>query len=189
MIEAAFALIVDGKGPPSVDDVAARAGVSVSSVFRNFDGMADLQQQALELFRDRYGHLVDAVPPQGASLDERIDFFVEHRLALYEQAHSLLAMARMRAFEHDIWSGPVANNRTMLADQVRASFRPECLSRTVARRTELVALLDSLTSPEVYDLMTRAHGRTRPQIARAWSGALAALIDADNDNEAITTRV
>ncbi len=49
-------LILEGKAPPSAQDVAERAGVSVSSVFRNFDGLADLQRRALDQFQSRYSH-------------------------------------------------------------------------------------------------------------------------------------
>jgi AcrR family transcriptional regulator len=176
VVEAAFALIVEGKGPPAVEDIAERAGVSVSSVFRNFDGLADLQQQALALFRERYAHLLTAAPPAGAALGDRAVFFVDHRLDLYEQAHALMGMARVRAFEHDSWSGPVAANRAALAHQTRACFDPEITDLAPADAADLVALLDSLTSPEAYEVMTRAHGRTRIQIARTWTAALQTLV-------------
>jgi AcrR family transcriptional regulator len=176
VVEAAFALIVEGKRPPAADDIAERAGVSVSSIFRNFDGLADLQQQALALFRERYSPLLTATPPSGATIGDRIAFFVRHRLDLYEQTHPLLSMARVRAFEHDSWSGPVAANRAALADQTRACFDAEIAERTPAHAADLVALLDSLTSPEAYEVMTRAHGRSRNRIARTWIAALQSLM-------------
>jgi TetR/AcrR family transcriptional regulator, regulator of autoinduction and epiphytic fitness len=175
VVEAAFALIVEGKGPPAAEDVAERAGVSVSSIFRNFDGLDDIKEQALALFRERYSHLLTATPAPDADRTERIVFFVDQRLDLYGQAHPLLTTARMRAFEHDSWSGPVAENRDTLAAQTRACFATEIADRTPADAADLVALIDSLTSPEAYEVMTRAHGRTRPQIAATWRTALDAL--------------
>ena len=41
VIEAVYELVKSGKVPPSVDDVASEAGVSVSSIFRIFDGLPD----------------------------------------------------------------------------------------------------------------------------------------------------
>ena len=176
VIEAAFALIAAGKGPPSAEDVAERAGVSVSSVFRNFDGLVDLQQQALELFSERYSHLISATPPPDDDLDVRIAFFVRNRLDLYEEAHPLMALARARAFDHDALAEAVARNRSLLAEQTRTCLVPEMAERTPSGAADLVAIVDSLTSPEAFELMTRTHARTRTQIAAAWTGALHTLL-------------
>lgn len=177
IVDAAFALILEGKGPPSVDAVAERAGVSVSSVFRNFDGLVDLQQQALELFAERYSHLLRAVPAPGTDLDGRIAWFVDTRLALYQQAHPLLAMARARAFDHDTLVEAVARNRSTLADQASTCFAPELVALTPTDAADVVAIVDSLTSPEGFELMTRSHARTPEQIASVWTSALRTLID------------
>lgn len=176
VVDAAFALILEGKGQHSAEDVAERAGVSVSSIFRNFDGLADLQQQALEQFRDRYSHLLGATPPPDSDLDDRIAFFVRNRLDLYDQAHPLMSMARARAFDHDVLVEAVARNRTTLADQTRSCFEPELAALTPSDAADLVAIIDSLTSPEGFELMTRTHARPRRRIAATWIAALHALI-------------
>ena len=175
IIEAAFALILEGKGPPSAEAVAERAGVSASSIFRNFDGLADLQDQALDQFRERFSHLLLATPSADADVHERIEFFVRNRLDLYEQAGALMSMARARAFEHDIFVEAVARNRSTLADQARACFSSEIDGLAPSEAAGLVAILDSLTSPEAFELMTKAHARTRRQIAGAWGTSLLAL--------------
>ncbi len=181
VVDAAFALIVEGKGAPSAEAVAERAGVSVSSIFRNFDGLGDLQQQALDQFRERFSHLLDATPPRNADLDDRVAFFVRTRLDLYEQAGPLMSMARARAFEHDTLVEAVARNRATLADQTRACFGSEIDGLTPSDAADLVAVVDSLTSPEAYELMTRAHARNDTQIARAWKASLLTLITNDRD--------
>ena len=58
---------------------------------------------------------------------------------------------------------------------VRASAR-EIDDLTPSDAADLVAVIDSLTSPEAFELMTRAHARTHQQIARAWDTSLLALI-------------
>lgn len=176
IIDAAFASIIAGKGPPTAEDVAERAGVSVSSVFRNFDGLVDLQQHAVELFSERYSHLVRATPPDDADLDERIACFVRNRLDLYEQAHPLMALARARAFDYDPLAEAVARNRSLLAEQTRTCLAPEMRRRTPSAAADLVAVIDSLTSPEAYELMTRTHARSRRQITTAWTSALHTLL-------------
>jgi len=177
VVDAAFALIVEGKGAPSAEAVAERAGVSASSIFRNFDGLADLQEQALDQFRERFSHLLQATPSADADLDDRVEFFVRNRLDLYEQAGPLMSMARARAFEHDTLVEAVARNRATLADQTRTCFGSEIERLAPSDAADLIAVLDSLTSPEAFELMTRAHARTHQQIARAWQAGLLALID------------
>jgi TetR/AcrR family transcriptional regulator of autoinduction and epiphytic fitness len=181
VVDAAFALIVEGEGPPSTAAVADRAGVSVSSIFRNFDGLADLQEQALGQFRERFAHLLSATPSADADLGDRVEFFVRNRLDLYEQAGPLMSMARARAFEHDTLVEAVARNRSTLADQTRACFGNEIDCLTPSDAADLIAVLDSLTSPEAFEVMTRAHARTHQQIARAWKSSLLALITHDRD--------
>lgn len=178
IIDAAFALILDGKGEPTAELVAERAGVSVSSIFRNFDGLGDMQQHVLGRFREHYSHLLLAVPPDGADIDERIAFFVQLRLDLYEQTSPLLTSARMRALHDDRWIEPINRNRTLLAEQTRACFLPEVATRSPMDAANFVALVDSIMSPELYELMTKFHARTRTQLATTWTVALRSLVDA-----------
>lgn len=176
MVDAAFTLILEGKIPPSAQDVAERAGVSVSSVFRNFDGLADLQGQALDRFRSRYWHFMAARPAPDADLDSRIGFFVHQRVSLYEKAGPLLMLARARAQDHASMAEAVAQNRVALAAQVRECFQVEIDSRTTTAASDLVSLLDALTSPETFELMAKTHGRSARQIARSWRLGLQELI-------------
>lgn len=176
VVDAAFSLILDGKAPFAVQDVAERAGVSVSSVFRNFDGLPDLQRQALAQFGARYSHFLVAAPPPGADLESRVEFFLRHRIGLYEQAGPLLMVARMQALDQETMVEAVAQNRCALAAQTRQCFQSEIAERTISQAAGLVSLLDSLTSPESFDLMTRTHGRSSRQIAQSWRAGLAALI-------------
>ena len=117
--------------------MADRAGVSVSSVFRNFDGLADLQRQALDQFHSRYSHFASARPAPGADLVSRIGFFVRTRVGLYEQAGQLLMLARFRALDHETMAEAVAYNRAALAAQTRECFRAEIAGRTVADASDL----------------------------------------------------
>jgi len=176
IIDAAFSLILDGKAQPSTEQIAERAGVSVSSIFRNFDGLDDMQQRVLDRFREHYAHLLLATPPEDSGVDDRIAFFVRLRLDLYEQAGPLLMTARMRALHDDTWIEPIHRNRSLLAAQTRACLAPEISERTPSAAADLVALVDSIMSPEVYDLMTKFHARSRRQLSSSWTAALRSVI-------------
>ncbi len=172
VIDAMLALLQEGKVPPPAEMIAERAGVSVASVFRYFDGLADLQVQALSRFRERFEPLVVVEPAQrDQPLDARIEALVTARLDLYEQAGAIMLVGRLRSLEHEPLVAASASMRGVLADQVRALLG--------ADGARLVPLVDALTSLESWDVMRRTHSRSRGQIAAAWSGAIATLIATD----------
>ena len=178
IVDAAFALILDGKVPPSTDDIAERAGLSVSSVYRNFDGLDDIQHQAIERFQARFAHLLLDHPEPAAPRSERIGQFVRARIELYASAGPVIRLARQRALDHSAIADSVAVQRGRLADQTLACFAPELSGSTPAQASNLVALVDAMTAPESFDVMSGAHARTPRQIASTWKAAITALLQA-----------
>ncbi len=179
IVDAVFAAVLDGKVPPTVQDVAARAGVSVSSVFRNFDGLDDLQRQAFDRFQERYLQLFDATPAAPADRSTRIARYVGMRIELYRSAGPLMHLARQRALDYQPMAEAVGRLRSRLADQTHHHFRVECATLSPGRTADLIALVDATTSPEAFEVMSAAHARTPRQITRAWIGALDILLDGD----------
>ena len=171
-----FELLQAGKVPVNAEMVAERAGVSVASVFRYFDGLGDLQLQTFERFRERFEPLL-VVEPRGASRSGRIAAFVSSRLDLYEQAGAIMAVGRLRALEHEPLVAASAEMRGLLADQVRTVFAADVNAMAVAG-PDLVAVIDALTSLESWDVMRKTHSRSRRQIERAWGQGIEALIAA-----------
>lgn len=176
VIDAVFALVRDGKIPPTVEDVAARAGVSVSSVFRNFDGLDDVQRQAFEVFGERFAHLFEPAAAADAARADRIVGHVRARLELFETAGPMMYIARHRALDYQPIADRVGRNRSALADQTRAHFASEVEQLTPTDAANLVAVIDSLTSPEAYEVMGAANARSHRQIGRAWTTALESLL-------------
>ena len=174
VIDAMFALLQDGKIPVSAEMVAERAGVSVASVFRYFDGLDDLQFQTFERFRERFEPLLVVDP--AATRDERVAAFVTSRLDLYEQAGAIMAVGRLRALEHEPLVAASAEMRGLLAGQVRSVFAEDVTAP--ASRTDVVAMIDALTSLESWDVMRKTHARSRRQIETAWCRGIRAVIDA-----------
>jgi TetR/AcrR family transcriptional regulator of autoinduction and epiphytic fitness len=176
VVDAVFALVRDGKIPPTAEDVAARAGVSVSSVFRNFDGLDDMQRQAFDVFSERFAHLFEVAALRDVARADRIGGHVRARLELFETAGPMMYIARHRALDHQPMADAVGRNRLVLADQTRANFAPEVGQLTPSEAANLVAVIDSLTSPEAYEVMGAANSRSHRQIGRAWTTALTSLL-------------
>jgi TetR/AcrR family transcriptional regulator of autoinduction and epiphytic fitness len=174
VIDAMFELLQAGKVPVSAELVAERAGVSVASVFRYFDGLDDLQYQTFGRFRERFEPLL-AVEPRGVARSGRIAAFVSSRLDLYEQAGAIMAVGRLRALEHEPLVAASAEMRGLLADQVRTVFAAD-IAAMATTGPDLVAVIDALTSLESWDVMRKTHSRSRRQIERAWRQGIDALI-------------
>ena len=175
IIEAVFDLVQEGKVPPQVEDVALRAGVSVSSVFRNFDGLADLQHQVFASFHDKFAALF-VVDDANRPRSDRIRSHVRTRVELYGAAGGLMRIGRARALDHEPMVEGLARLRSRLAEQTRQRFAAELSRLTPAESANLVALVDATTSPDAYDVMGAGHARTPRQIGKTWITALDAVL-------------
>jgi AcrR family transcriptional regulator len=174
-----LALLQEGKIPASAEMVAERAGVSVASIFRYFDGLADLQTQAYARFRERYASIV-AVPdePRTRPRTDRIQALIDARLELYEQAGGMMLVGRLRALEHEPLVAASAAMRGALADQVRALLGADAGDGSPGGAAGVVAVVDALTSLESWDVLCRTHGRSRSDVAELWRGAITAILAA-----------
>ena len=175
VIDAMFELFDDGRFPPSVEAIAERSGVSVSSVFRYFDNLDDLLRESIERHFERIAPLFDIPSVGEGSLDDRVARFVDSRLKLYEAIGGTGRIARVRAVDTPAIAAGLARVRSMWADQVRAQFAPELARLTPGRADDLVVLIDSVAAFESWDLLQDTHGRTRAQIRRAWVQGIARL--------------
>ncbi len=178
VIDAVLELLEDGLIPPGVDDIAERAGVSVSSVFRYFDGLEDLQVQTLRLFQTRYLFLYDIGGRPSDSRDQRIRHFVGSRLRMFNEAGAIMGLARLRSLEVEAFGEAVETMRRRLADQVQLQFDTELQTLTPAKGAALAAAVDSFTSPEAWDVMRLSHQRSKHQIRNTWGQGLNAIFGA-----------
>jgi AcrR family transcriptional regulator len=176
VIDAMLSLLDEGVIPPPTDAIAERAGVSVSSVFRYFDSLDDLQEQTVERHFERFAPHFE-IPSIGAgSLDERIMALVDARLELYASIAPVARLARARAVEHARLADTLAEIRTRFAAQIRLHFAPEIARLGRHARDDLVGLVDTLTSFESWDLLRTIHGGSEATIRRAWTGGIGRLI-------------
>ena len=177
VIDAVFTLVRNGKVPPIAEDVAEQAGVSVSSIFRNFDGLDDMQREAFDVFRERYVHLFDPMVDTDAPRSERVAKHVRARLDLLTVAGPMMQIARQRALDYQPMAEGVGRGRSQLSDQARAHFASEAAQLSPAGAANLLAVIDAMTSPEAYEVLQAAHGRSDRQISRSWNCSLTAILD------------
>lgn len=175
VIDAVFELLKEGQVPPQVKDLAERSGVSVSSIFRYFDGLEDIQVQALDRFAERFSHLFFVEGSSGSPLDQRILSLVDSRLRMLDEVGGIIAVARLRSIENETFVEATDKIRWRLSNQVEDHFKLELDALTPSDAASLVSVIDSLASPEAWDVMRLSHGRTQGQIRSSWTQAISAV--------------
>ncbi|MFK7918579.1 MAG: TetR/AcrR family transcriptional regulator [Ilumatobacter sp.] len=178
VIDAVFELVHEARVPPAADEVAERSGVSVSSIFRMFDGLDDMRNQAFDQFDRRYAHLVVTEFDASLPRQERIDGLVRSRVELYAASGALLRLGRQRSLDHPNVADRMSALSSVLAQQVQHCLRVETTTLSSAAVGNLVAMVDATTSPDAFDLLQAVHGRSRRQVERTWRRGVGALVAA-----------
>lgn len=183
--EAMIDLVFEGHIPPSADEIAARAGVSVASLFRYFETLDDLRRETTDLYFERYAHLFDVTEIGEGTLDTRIQNFAASRVTLHSTTEPMCRLIRLRAHDVSAIDDLLHLSRTTRADQIRQHFDEELSRIGAAAGDDLTAVIATLTSFESWDQMRNDHGRSDPQIRRAWATALGQILRAgDTDQSA-----
>lgn len=170
--EAMIDLVFEGHVPPTADQIAERAGVSIASLFRYFETLDELRRGTTELYFERHGHLFEVTEIGEGSIDQRVDRFVSSRATLYETTEPMCRLVRMRANEFSEVGDMLGLMRVGRADQIRHHFDTELSRLAKADRDDLVAVIVTLTSFESWDQMCHSHDRSHSQIRKAWTTAL-----------------
>jgi AcrR family transcriptional regulator len=175
--EAMIDLVLEGHVPPSAEQVAAHAGVSVTSLFRYFESLDELRRETIRRYHERFVHLTEIAEIGLGSLDERIDRYVASRLRLYETTEPMARLARSRAVAVPDIDDSLHRTRAEAAERIRRHFAAELSTLTPARRDDLVALVATITSFESWLQLRDDHGRNAVQTRRAWTVALRLLLN------------
>lgn len=176
VVEATIDLVLEGFSPPTVEQVADRAGVSTASVFRYFDTLDELRDETTRRYFQRFAHLL-VIPEIGEGpLDARITRFVDIRHELYTVTAPMARLVRNRAPKvaalHDI----LHRHRAVMANDIRRHFAAELDGLGAVFRGEMVGTIATLTSFEAWSELTEDHRRTPAQIRRGWTRALSRLL-------------
>ncbi|MBS1837552.1 MAG: TetR/AcrR family transcriptional regulator [Actinobacteria bacterium] len=173
-IDAVLELFDGGDLRPSSDVVCERAGISPASLFRYFDGLADLYLAAFEEQVARAAALARIDDVEHLGLDERIARFVAGRIDVYRSVAGVGRMARARAIEDRGVARTLATARRRWLDQVGVVFAPELRSRADA--VTVAAVLDAVASFEAWDLLVEGRGLARRTVEESWAIALRAIL-------------
>ena len=175
-LDAFIDLVLEGHLPPTVEQVAERAGISKATFFRYFESLNAMRYDAGARMLERFPLLHVADPGKGP-LRERIERFVSLRVELWEKVHLLARLQRSLVLHDPDAARMVDSVRELLVDQVREHFAPELQERSAAQRDDAAMLIAMITSVESWEQFRSTYGRSPMQTRRAWERAIEAVLD------------
>jgi AcrR family transcriptional regulator len=175
VVHAILSLYAEGDLRPGAAAIAARAGVSQSSVFRHFKDIEALVQAAVEaqweLQHDRF-----APPPSSGTREERLAAMVEQRLALHDAVGNASRAARLNFPESPTLQRMLRLRRALLRDQVAEQFAVELGRRDALIRDTVLDALDAACGLEQLEYLRVDRGLTRDQAGAVVGLTLRALL-------------
>ena len=153
IVDALIGLIENGETEISAALIASKAGLSERSIFRYFDDVNDLYRSVCDLaFSKEIEYaLIDDVGI--GSLDTKIENFVNQRVRIYTMNEKIAPAARSFAFKNPIIKNQLVVGRKLLRTQIMKHFAEELSVFDKQQQQVAVAIIDSLTTFEYYDMM------------------------------------
>ncbi len=153
IVNALLGLIETGETEISAALIASKAGLSERSIFRYFDDVNDLYRSVCDLAFSKeieYALIDDAGV---GSLDTKIENFVNQRVRIYTMNEKIAPAARSFAFKNPIIKNQLVVGRKLLRNQIIKHFSEELSAFDKQQQQVAVAIIDSLTTFEYYDMM------------------------------------
>jgi AcrR family transcriptional regulator len=171
VVQALLSLYNDGNLAPSVDEIAARSGVSARSLFRYFDDVDDIEQQ-----QNAVRHLAVIDTDTTRPLAERAEMLARRRAELFETIESIATVSRLRAPFQLVVADGLTEGRAFLRSQLATLFGPELRQMPPALAAARLATADVIASFESWRLLRDDQRLTRSKAAAAVAEALTALL-------------
>ena len=153
IVDALLSLIENGETEISAALIASKAGLSERSIFRYFDDVNDLYRSVCDLAFSKeieYALIDDAGI---GSLDTKIENFVNQRVRIYTMNEKIAPAARSFAFKNPIIKNQLVFWRKLLRAQITKHFAEELAMLNKSQQQVALAIIDSLTTFEYYDMM------------------------------------
>jgi len=155
IVDAVLGLLDAGDLRPSVEDIAARAGVSPRSIFQHFGDRETLLRAVGMRQTERVSQIVEHLPDT-VPFDERVEAFVEQRARVLEFITPVRRAAVLNEpFSEGSHAGLQAFRAFKRAEAERV-FAPELDARPAAEREEVVRALGAATDWNTWEAL-RAH--------------------------------
>ena len=153
IVDALLGLIENGETEISAALIASKAGLSERSIFRYFDDVNDLYRSVCDqaFSKEIEYALIDDVGV--GSLDTKIENFVNQRVRIYTMNEKIAPAARSCAFKNPVIKNQLVFGRKLIRSQITKHFAEELSVFDKQQQQVAVAIIDSLTTFEYYDMM------------------------------------
>ncbi|MEI7972576.1 MAG: TetR/AcrR family transcriptional regulator [Actinomycetota bacterium] len=153
IVDALLGLIENGETEISAALIASKAGLSERSIFRYFDDVNDLYRSVCDLAFSKEIEFALIDDAGFGSLDTKIENFVNQRVRIYTMNEKIAPAARSFAFKNPIIKNQLVIGRKLLRTQIIKHFADELSAFDKQQQQVAVAIIDSLTTFESYDMM------------------------------------
>jgi AcrR family transcriptional regulator len=158
IVDATIGLIDEGDLRPTAPRIAARAGVSVRSVFQHFADLESLHAAVAERLVERVACLVLPVDT-ALPLQDRLARFVRQRAQLLEAITPIRRAAEVHGpFSAEI-TARLRDGQRFLYEEVLRAFAPELAQVPEEERAEVADALDACLSWSTWYGLRAARGR------------------------------
>jgi AcrR family transcriptional regulator len=182
VLDTVHEMFVEGNFSPAVEDVAARSGVSLRSVYRYFEDTEALLHLAIERRIALVGELYALDNLGEGALTDRVLSLVNQRLVIHSKLAPTIRAAMLRAPFSPQIADQVRQRRDLLAAQVAAQFAVEADGLSKARGEELFAGIDALCSFDTMDDLRVRREMSVSRARRVMVGGVTALLSASAEN-------
>jgi len=171
VVDAVLDLLGEGVARPTAEQVAARSGVSMRTIFRLFDDMGSLHRAAAARQFGRLDALM-ADLSDGGPLDGRIDALVANRADVYEAVSPVRRAANRLAATSPEIAAELARVAGLLRAQAAGTFRAELAGAGPG----VLDAVDLLTSWEAWERLRSSQGLPVAQATAVIRHGLAELL-------------
>ena len=175
VVDALLELHREGQLRPGASQIASRAGVSERSVFRHFEDLDTLVEEAIVRQWARVGPAFAPPDPTGTT-DQRIAALAEQRLAIHDAVAPTARAAMLLAPDSYRLTETLARRRQLLDDQVAVHFATDLATRGPRDRAELTRALAAVASFEHVEHLRAGAGLDAAATRRIVVRTLTALL-------------
>jgi AcrR family transcriptional regulator len=177
-VDAVLALLEEGDLSPSVETIAARAGVSERSIFAHFGRREALLQAVSMRQAERIAALVRHLPDTGP-LDARLDAFVDQRARVLEFITPTRRAGLLIEHESPSTHRNLEAMRAVKRAEVERVFAVELDARAPGERRRLAAALAAAAAWSTWETLRAHQGLPPPEAAAVMAETMRALLGAD----------
>lgn len=178
VVDALLALIHEGDLRPTAPRVAARAGVSLRTVFHHFDDMESLLALAADRQMERVASIIRRVPREDP-LRARIAAFVAGRARLHEAITPVRRAALLAEPFSQAVAARLAWTRQRARREVERVFAPEIARRSPRDRRDLVEAVTCAASWPAWESLRTHQQLAPPHARRVMERTITALLKED----------